>query len=891
MRRATPWLARAVALSSLLAGALRVAGVAAATSLALMPLAAAAATQDTSAVRGYAPLRADGNGIDALRRRIRLDVMDQPLAEVLRAIQRQANLDLVFGADLPGLDRRVTLLDTAGTAATLLLRTLEGLPLEVLVARSGQAVIVPRRSVQPDRYSVAGTVRESATGRAIDLVDVTVFSPARNAQSDAGGRFLLTDLPPGAHTLRARRFGYAESTLTFTVPLTAALEIAMRAAPTPLAALVVTPGVFGVLEESLTPRRALTRDDIEIAPQLGEDPFRAIARLPGIAGHDLSAAFSVRGGSNRESLLRLDGVDLVEPFHLKDLDAALSIIDIDAIGGIELMTGGFGVEFGDRLGGVFDMRTSSVAPGSARTTLGLSLTNARAASRGSFAGDRGRWLASIRRGYIDLALKLGKSEDRLSPRFYDALAKVEYELNPRLLLSAHVLHAGDKLRYHDNGDDPDLDSEYGSSYAWIKLDAEPTDRLGTRTVASVAWLSWQRLGFGRRPEHHRNIEVRDARSFDAIGLRQDWQFQASDDLILRAGFDLKAQRADYEYFGWAEQFPFEDGRVVPALDTTIVAAAPTGNYAGAHLAARWRPLAPLTLEVGTRWDHYTHIDESRLSPRVNAALALRPATTLRMAWGTYAQAQGLHELQTPDGDVRFYPVERAEHRVLGIEHALRPGIDLRLEAYDERFTAMRPRFVSREDTGELFPELVVARIRIDPEIGFARGIEMMARKRAPRGFNGSVMYARSSSRQKIDGQWVPRPRDQRNAFAIDASWGSARGWRLSSAWQWHSGWPRTPVTLHVDTVNNQIEVYREFGTYNTARLPAYHRMDVRVSRQFATNRGRVLLYVDVYNLYGRENARSLDTYLDNIVNGKPVYGYAIDSLLPRLPSFGVQWEF
>jgi hypothetical protein len=295
-------------------------------------------------------------------------------------------------------------------------------------------------------------VKEATSGRAIEFADVAVVSPARSAQSDAQGRFELNDLPPGTYALRVRRYGYAKATLAITVPLAAALEIALRPAPTPLSALVVTPGVFGMLEESLTPRQALTRHDIEAAPQLGEDPFRAIARLPGVAGHDLSAAFAVRGGSNRESLLRLDGVDLIEPYHLKDLDAALSIIDLNAIGGIELMTGGFGVEFGDRMGGVFDMRTASVQPGPARTTLGLSLTNARAASRGSFAGERGRWLASIRRGYFDLALKLGKSDDKLSPRFYDALAKVEYELSPRYLLAAHVLHAGDRLRYHDNGD-------------------------------------------------------------------------------------------------------------------------------------------------------------------------------------------------------------------------------------------------------------------------------------------------------------------------------------------------------------------------------------------------------------------------------------------------------
>jgi hypothetical protein len=840
-------------------------------------------------VREYSPLRSDGNGGEAMRRRVRIDARDQRLGDVLRLIQQQANLDLVFSNDLPGLDRRLTYRDTTSTAAVALLRVLEGSPIDVLVSRAGQAVLVRRTSESPS--SLLGVVTEAVTGQPLDAADISLAPGSHRSLSDAHGRFELRAVRAGTYQLRVRRYGYGDELRNITFPLTGELNIALRPAPTPLSAMVVRPGVFGVLEESITPRQALTRAEIEAAPQLGEDPFRAIARLPGVASHDFSAAFGVRGGSNRESLLRLDGVELLEPFHLKDIHAALSIIDIDAIGGLELMTGGFGVEYGDRLGGVFDMRTASVQPGPARTTLGISLTNARAASRGSFAGERGRWLASIRRGYIDIALALGNGEDNLSPRFYDALAKVEYQLSNRFLLAAHVLHAKDKLRFHNNPDDPDLDSQYGSSFAWLRLDAEPFDRLSSSTVASVARLSWDRLGHGVREGDSRALDVSENRGFDGLGVRQDWQFAATDNVLFRWGFDVKSQDADYAYFGWGEQLRVEAGELLMAVDTTTADTAAAARYYGAYLATRWRPVSPLTLELGARWDRWSHTTESMLTPRLNAALSLTPNTTLRVAWGKYAQAQGVHELQVQDGDTRFYPAEHAEHREFGLEQALPGAIDLRLEAYDQRFTDMRPRFVNRDDAGELFPELVDSRLRIDPERGLARGVEFFVRKRAPHGFNGSAMYALSSSKHRIDGVWVPRARDQRHAFATDVSWASQNGWRFSAAWQWHSGWPRTPVNLRVDTLGNNLRVAREWGTYNTARLPSYHRMDIRASRQFNTRRGRVLLFLDVYNLYGRENARSLSYYVENIVNGKVITAHGIDGLLPRIPSFGVQWEF
>ena len=44
-------------------------------------------------------------------------------------------------------------------------------------------------------------------------------------------------------------------------------------------------------------------------------------------------------------LARLDGVDLIEPFHLKDVDGALAMVDPAVIQRLDLTTGGFGVEY------------------------------------------------------------------------------------------------------------------------------------------------------------------------------------------------------------------------------------------------------------------------------------------------------------------------------------------------------------------------------------------------------------------------------------------------------------------------------------------------------------------------------------------------------------------
>jgi hypothetical protein len=865
-----------MALAALLAGE---------TVMAALPLNA-----QTPATRPFERLRPDGNGHAAFRRPVVIEADAAALADVIRSIQRQAGLSLVFGDDLDGLDRRTTLRDTTMSAAEALIAVLSNTNLEVLVSPSGQAVIADRTARDQTR-SVRGVVADEATGMAVADAEVWLEDVHRRVLSDRAGRFALDEIAVGAHTLLVRRAGYHEARLGIDVATDVDVAVSLRPQPTPLAEIIVTPGVYGVLEETVAARRTLTRAEIEASPQIGEDVFHSVARLPGVIGPDLSAAFGVRGSSNSEVLLRLDGIELIEPYHLKDIDAALSIVDLDAIGGVELSTGGFGAQYGDRLAGVFEMRTRDAMPGRPRTTLGLSLTNVRAASTGTFADGRGSWLGTVRRGYLDLALELGGAEDPLSPVYYDLLGKVEYAVNDRLTVSGHVLHAGDRLDYATDNDQPDLVSAYGSSYAWLTVDGILTSRTRSRSMFSLGRVTWDRRGGRERDRFMGGIDVDDVRSYEFAGLRQSVDIDLDEDLMMRAGLELEARSSEYDHDSVIETYVIVDGSRFIDADTTIASLSPGATHTGAWLSARYRPLPALTVEAGARWDRHTHSDDSELGPRLNAAWEIDGRTTVRAAWGRHAQAHGLHELQAGSGETGFSPAERAGHRVVGIERSMNSGLDVRIEAFDRRESNLRPRWVNLDNDADFLPEATSPRARIEPSTAFSRGIEVFARRRAYQGLDWSVMYALSESKQNIDGVDVPGPRDQRHAFGIDGSWASGGGWRLAAAWQFHTGWPRTPATMVVATVDGEIFANREWGAYNTARLPAYHRLDVRVSREILTRRGRLLLMIDVYNLYGRDNARSIIPFISEFRNGRAIVAESISGLLPRLPSFGILWTF
>jgi TonB-dependent starch-binding outer membrane protein SusC len=99
--------------------------------------------------------------------------------------------------------------------------------------------IVPLRAQEP-----AGTVRGRVTDSATQqpLARVTVAVGARGAMTQADGSYIITAVPAGPATLRARMLGYAPVTqaITVTVGQTTTADVAMTAQAVTLAEVVVT---------------------------------------------------------------------------------------------------------------------------------------------------------------------------------------------------------------------------------------------------------------------------------------------------------------------------------------------------------------------------------------------------------------------------------------------------------------------------------------------------------------------------------------------------------------------------------------------------------------------------------------------------------------------------
>lgn len=850
----------------------------------------------------FVPLDRDGNGVAGLRVVVSVHLRGQSLADALRAVVRAAGLDLVAPGDLPALSALVTVDSDTLPASTLLLRLVDGTGVELLVSPRGRTLAARQRAGAGDARRagtgrpVHGSVRDSTTGTPIPdalvvLENLTGRVIAR-ARTGEDGRFQVQDVPSTLLVVRARRVGFAAGMDTVSADGPAEMELTLAAAASTLSTVVVTPGFYGVMEQQLAARQTLTREQLRAAPQLGEDLLRSVNRLPGVSASDFSAAFRVRSGANDELYMSLDGLELVEPFHLKDFDGAFSIIDVGAVEGLDLTTGGFDARVGNRLTGVVTMRTLEPPPSTPRLTeIALTLSTVRATSSGSFAGERGGWLLSARRGFLEYALSAAGENNDLRPRYYDVLAKSSYRLGENTKLALHLLHAGDQLTYQDDVEKPRLESKYASTYAWATLDAKPREHLSVSTVASLGRLTWSRQGTRISTfDGVQDLRVKDDRSYRVGGLRQDWQWELRRWMVGFGG-EARTQDAAYAYDRFERQLHAEGGIAVPVETTLNARVAPDGVTAGAYATVRVQPVRVLTTEAGLRLDNQSYTHERQVSPRLAAALSLSSRITVRAAWGRYSQPQALYQLQVQDGVTAFDSAELAEHRVAGIEYQASRDVSVRVEAYERRLLKVRPRFLSVDNSIDVFPEIEPDRILLAPTGGHARGIELLVSRSPAHRFAWTASYAFAKAIDEVSGVSIPRTLDQRHTVTLDLTWRPSTAWRLSTAWLYHTGWPTTGFSFAADTLaNGQVLVSRVYGPRNGDRLVPYHRLDFRASRDFNVRETRLSAFFDLFNAYDRRNPRGYDT-LVTVSNGQIVYGRRVDALIPRSPSFGMSWNF
>ncbi len=774
---------------------------------------------------------------------------------------------------------------------------------------------------------LSGRVLSRSTKGALYGVSVHVQGMAKGASTNEMGEFTISRLSPGSYTLVFSYLGYEELTVDqLEVGLTVLDlgDVYLVDEVLSLNQVVVSPGSYSVMGTEQLSRQTLSKEEIENM-SYAEDVTRAVTRLPGVTSNDYSSKFSVRGGEADEVLFLLDGMELYEPFHQRDFAGGLfSLVDVETIDGIDLMTGGYPARYGNRQSAVFDMRTKRQRISERNTTLGFSIMALSGYTDGTFSDGRGRYQLSARQGILNVLFKLADQTER-TPEFYDAAGKVEWDLNDRHELSFHFLTAGDKTAIRDEAprefpeDDPapgqDFDRHdtlYDNNYAWLTLRSIFSKRLTARSIAYFGRIHHNRRGAMDKYDRGDKLvfSLRDRRNYQFFGLKQDWDWDISDRVYLQYGFNVKSQEADYDYyystdewrmnenaefFRYQRQYGYDDVK--------------SGGQTAAYTSLRWKATDRLYFDSGLRHDFVSHTDDNLISPRLGVAYSLGRNTVLRGGWGYFYQSQGINELDVNHNVRQFDEAELSTHYVVGLEHTFNRGLNVRVDGYYKDISRMSPGYFNLRDPWELFPESRNDNVRLEFDGARAWGLEVFMKYDMGDKYSWWLSYAYTKAEENVtaiafDGVldrrlgWLPRETDQRHTIYADMNYRPWTDWLINVSWQFHTGWPYTQYTFNfTELPNGDLHWQPAHYEFRGEQFDPYHRMDVRVNRYWTTGWGRLSAYLHIINLYNRENIRKwdLDTGTDDgaVPDGQGGYVYFEDPALwfGVTPILGVSLEF
>ncbi len=802
-----------------------------------------------------------------------------------------AGVPIVYSTNLVTPALKVTRQPTRSDPLGLLLQVLEPHGLEV--QQLGGMYLVVRAAKKPVIPSNTGMlmiiISGSGEGGKPERVTITARPKLPHEEVLAGGVHQYDQVPAGNYRMEIKAAGFrtVQREIVLHSNQTEVLQIQMEPGPLELEGISVSASRYVLFSNS---QFFIDQRAIQNLPDLGEDPVRSAHHLPGAAAGGLSSSTHFRGGELNETSIYLNGLELIDPFHIRNYNNIFSTIDARAISGVEAYTGGFPANYGDSTSGVL-LFNSQRPDKPHHTELGLSVYNTSALFSGYSARGNADWLLSARRSNLNESLP----DDLGNPSYYDVFSQLGVDLNDRTRLSFNSLYAHDQVVVITEPDSLELeqsDSNTRNLYLWMVLENQWNAGLSSTTVLSSSHVRSLREAQVNDPDQYTGT-VTDRRNIDVLGLRQDWLFESVPDHELRWGFEVKRQKASYRYSSEATYVDFFDsflGKDNPAYSQ--VSANPSGNSYAVFLSDRWNITRTTALQPGMRWDRQTYTRPNfsdQLSPRISLLHQFNEMLELRLSWGRYYQSQPIQQLQVEDGQDRFFPSQRADHWIAGLQYRFDGGYRLRLEAYDKDYSRLKPRFENLFDALALIPELEPDRIRLDPKSARSRGLELSLEYRGERGVNWWLSASWAKATDSING----RDRTALLGSALYATrryrLGARADMNLGAAFNLHTGWPTTELTLGFDEAQDRY--FPIAARRNASHLNRFATLDFRISRSFQVKIGQLSAFLEVTNATDHRNVCCLDYDLDEDSRGNPFLDRSEDTWLPVIPAAGILWEF
>lgn len=737
------------------------------------------------------------------------------------------------------------------------------------------------------RGTIKGRVSSLETRE--NLMGATVFIQNSNygTGADSAGNYIIADVPAGSYNIGFRSVGYSgliKTDVQVRPGRITTVDAQLRETTVETEGVVVSAGYFQPVDINNLGVVSFNNEEIKRSPGSMGDVSRIIMAMPSTSKvSDDNNDLVVRGGSPSENGFYVDGIPVPNINHFPSIGSTggpIGILNVEFIDNFDFLTSGFSARYGDRLSSVTNIQFREGNKDEIDLQADLNWAGFGGALEGPLPWQKGSWLVSFKRSYLDLFSKAAGWE--MIIRYGDAQAKVTYDLSKKHKLSLLNIYADDYEKF----DRKDALEQGSDSYGLINVYQNSTgltwQAFWNSRLYSVTNLSYSIQSFNNDFNSVSNggkYYVSD-NSEGAFYAQNSNYLQINKTNKLEFGVDINSWIGKYDFTKFADTNRL--GQAEPAF---IVNRKLTPGRGGVFLTYSAGPFNKFSASLGIRADHYSINKTTVFSPRVSLSYDITGNIRLNANSGLFYQSIPLVLLSQKTEFQRLNNIS-ARHIGAGIEYLPFSDTKVTLEVYDKEYDHLP---LSKEDpsfsvmdgslTGSSFgnyDELTSS------GRGYTRGVELLVQKKMSNDLYGIISgsYFRSRYRD-YNGIWRDRAYDNKFIFSFIGGYKPSKFWEFSLRWTYAGGCPYTPFDI------GKSQQYRtgiiDESRINGERYPDYHSLNLRIDKKFYFNSQLLNIYLSVWNSYNRKN---VSDYYWNVEKNSvdTIYQWTI------MPIFGIEYK-
>ena len=666
-------------------------------------------------------------------------------------------------------------------------------------------LFLPLCSLQAQEFTLTGRVVDSHDSP-IELASVSCLSQGKATMTDLKGHFSISLRSADSVAVKFSMIGYKSKTRILRSPRG---KQTLRITLLPMDALSEV--VVTEKRRQTTATEQLDIKNLKDNPSAsGNAVEELIQQQAGVSSHnELSSQYNVRGGSFDENSVYINNVEIYRPLLIRSgQQEGLSIINPDMVESIGFSSGGFEAKYGDKMSSALDITyrrptrselsaSLSLLGGTAFAAVGnkrLSMSHAVRYKTNRYLLGSLETKGEYRPNYLDYQTFISYRPDSLwTIDFLGNISENHYNFLPTdRETSFGTMEDVKSFKVYFDGQEKDVFRTFFGSLAVSRL-------LGSKLQTKISLLAsafyskeqerydiqgqyWlddtqtsENLGVGTYMEHARNYLTSKVASVKLMVNHKSRKHDIEGALTMKFE-DIKEKASEYEMrdsSGYS--IPHNPDRLdliytlrsSNHINTTRLEGYLQDTY---RFASHGERQSFFTLNYGLRFSHWSFSGETTVSPRVSIAMvpAFNSDVTFRFSTGLYYQAPFFKELRDT---VTTNGVTRA---VLNNKIKSQQSIHF-VGAFDYRFKMKdRPYKFSAEAYYKLMHNLIpynVNNVKItyyggNQCDGYAAGLDLKLYGEFVPGTDSWVTFSLMSTKQKMNGKWVPMPTDQRYAVNL-----------------------------------------------------------------------------------------------------------------------------